>query len=410
MSQNYDIVVGIPTYNEAPTIGSVTQIVGAGLLRHFPNERSIIVNCDNSSPDGTQEAFLAAESKVDRHCLTTPPGVTGKGNNLLNLFRYSLEVGARAIIAVDGDLRSITPEWIEYLAFPILEGYDYVTPVYSRNQFDGAITNHICFPLLMGLTGNDIRQPTGGEFACSRDLCRHWMEQDWSDDARHYGADIFLSLHALNSSFKVCQAGLGAKIHKASTPKLGCMFDEIVHTLFSTLVKMKATWYDGWRPTGDDPLGQGRIRSTDVTGEKKLQQPQWLDVNILKLKSDCRREFHAHQNLVQRFLSPYAYRQISNMVSMDYYNIDLMLWSQIVYSALYLYETVEESARQDVINFLKPIYLMRSLAFNYKSWRYDILFSEEEVKNQALGFMAQKPYLFGLYLGADATAEINRQV
>ncbi|MBN2516898.1 MAG: hypothetical protein JXC33_12810 [Deltaproteobacteria bacterium] len=61
---------------------------------------------------------------------------------------------------------------------------------------------------------------------------------------RQYGIDIFMSLNACSGVFRVCQAGLGAKIHNAGFPKLGKMLEEVVHTLFSTLLKYRSQWLD----------------------------------------------------------------------------------------------------------------------------------------------------------------------
>ena len=58
MKEKFDAVVGIPSYNEAKTIGYVTRMAGEGLAQYFPDAKSVIVNCDNNSPDGTKEAFL----------------------------------------------------------------------------------------------------------------------------------------------------------------------------------------------------------------------------------------------------------------------------------------------------------------------------------------------------------------
>ena len=55
-----DIVVGVPTYNDARSVGQVVQAVRAGLLKHFPRERSVIINADGGSRDGTQDLVKAA--------------------------------------------------------------------------------------------------------------------------------------------------------------------------------------------------------------------------------------------------------------------------------------------------------------------------------------------------------------
>jgi hypothetical protein len=39
-----DIVIGIPSYNNARTIGHVVRAADAGLLQFFPGRRALIVN------------------------------------------------------------------------------------------------------------------------------------------------------------------------------------------------------------------------------------------------------------------------------------------------------------------------------------------------------------------------------
>src|ERR1700719_4460852 len=55
-----DILVGLPTHNNAKTVGPVVQAVQAGLLRSFPRERVAIINADGGSRDGTPELVTGA--------------------------------------------------------------------------------------------------------------------------------------------------------------------------------------------------------------------------------------------------------------------------------------------------------------------------------------------------------------
>ena len=45
--------MGIPSYNNARTIGHVVRAAAAGLAKYFPDRRSVIVNSDGGSKDGT---------------------------------------------------------------------------------------------------------------------------------------------------------------------------------------------------------------------------------------------------------------------------------------------------------------------------------------------------------------------
>src|SRR5688572_18405927 len=54
-----DLLVGIPSYNNATTIGYVVQTAAEGLARHFPEQRGVVFNSDGGSTDGTPDAVRA---------------------------------------------------------------------------------------------------------------------------------------------------------------------------------------------------------------------------------------------------------------------------------------------------------------------------------------------------------------
>ncbi|MBW2545584.1 MAG: glycosyltransferase, partial [Deltaproteobacteria bacterium] len=308
MKEKFDVVVGIPSYNEAKTIGYVTRMAGEGLAQYFPDARSVIVNCDNNSPDGTKEAFLSTDvpDKIEKRYISTPEGVKGKGNNFYNLFQFCRDAEAKVTIVVDADLRSITPKWIKYLGYPIKEGQDFVTPLYSRHQFDATITNHLCYPLIFSLARFDVRQPIGGDFAFSPRLCSCWLDQEWTDMTRQYGIDIFMSLNAVFGGFNICESGLGNKVHNASSPKLGKMFEEVVYTLFSILLRYRHIWLEA--PLLEDPPDIYRSEHTiNQYGLKKMMEPQALSIDILELKKQCRDEYETYRHLIKQYLNPYTY-------------------------------------------------------------------------------------------------------
>ena len=51
-----DIVVGIPSYNEAPNIAFPTEQAALGLKKYFGHMTAVLINSDNNSPDKTAEA------------------------------------------------------------------------------------------------------------------------------------------------------------------------------------------------------------------------------------------------------------------------------------------------------------------------------------------------------------------
>lgn len=388
-SSKYSVVVGIPSYNESDSISYVTKIVDEGLGEYFPGKKSIIVNVDNNSPDNTKEAFLNTNTRIEKKYISTSHGIRGKGNNILNLFNFAIQVHADIVIIVDADLKSITKEWIEYLGRPVADGYDYVTPLYSRHQFDGTITNHICYPVMFGMFSMDIRQPIGGEFAFSPKLIKYLLKQSWTESTKQYGIDIFMSLNAVLGGFKICQSGLGTKIHKASAPKLGIMFEQVIDTLLTILVQNKGAWMT--RNNGD-------FVAPDTFGLKDLAEPQELDINILDLKEKAQMEYSKYQTDIKELLEPYAFSRIHDMFQVEVFDLTILLWTQIFYSLVYRYDISKSNGnRKKIINSLKPLYFARSLSFNYHTWKYNVKYSEKEIRKSALGFASQKYYLWGLY-------------
>src|SRR5881397_2373460 len=216
-----DLVVGIPSFRNAATIGHVTKTAAEGLRRHFPEMRAVIVNADGGS---------------------------GKGSAFRAIFEAVVLLNAKACAVVDSDLRSITPEWIARLVGPVIRGEaDYVTPLYARHKHDGTITNTIAYPLTRALYGARVRQPIGGEFGFGADLARIYLaEPVWDSDVARFGIDIFMPPTALVRGVGVAQAFLGAKIHDPKDPgtDLGPMFTEVVGTMLALARRHAGVWRD----------------------------------------------------------------------------------------------------------------------------------------------------------------------
>jgi hypothetical protein len=253
-----DVLVGIPSYNNARTIGHVVRAAAAGVAKHFPGARSVIVNSDGGSKDGTAEAVAAAELPTPStilvshalspaHRIVTPyDGIPGKGSALRTIFAIAERLGASACAVLDADLRSVTPEWIELLVGPVAKGdHDFVAPLYLRHKYDGTITNSIVYPMTRALYGKDVRQPIGGDFGFSGRLASHYLAKPvWDTNVARFGVDIWMTTTAIADGFRVCQSFLGAKIHDAKDPgaDLQAMFVQVVSSVFDLMSAYRARW------------------------------------------------------------------------------------------------------------------------------------------------------------------------
>ena len=375
--EGYDIIVGIPSLNEADNISFVTQQVDEGLTKYFPNYKSLIVNVDNHSPDNTKRAFLKTFTKNDKKYITTSPGIRGKGNNFFNLFNEVKKQNAKAILVVDADLKSITPDWVEKMIKPVLKGYDYVLPLYTRNEYDGTITNLICYPILFGLIGYNIRQPIAGDFSFSSKINNYWLEQKWYSTTRQFGIDIFMTLHAVFGNFKLGQVCLGSKVHKPSAPKLNIMFTEVVSTLFKTILHQK----DKWNKVSKQQL-------VPILNNGAVMHPQGMSIDYKSIKSTALLGYKKNRKLIRKYLSPGLFKTVDKYAMTGRMKINKQMWQRIVFDILIAYDQTKYS--KDVIKAFKNLYFLRIASYIGYTLDLDYRHSERAIIDLAKLFKKNK--------------------
>jgi hypothetical protein len=377
-----DILVGIPSYREADSIAHVVRQADLGLREFFADRSAAILNVDNDSPDGTEDAFRNAGSRTPTIYLSTPPGVTGKGNNFWNLFVAARRLGAKAIVCVDADLISISPIWIRRLAEPLLNDLcDYITPIYARNEYDGTITNNICYPLIRGTLGTRIRQPIGGDFGLSTTFSNALLDETWLDTTREFGIDIFLTSCALLGDYRVAQTHLGAKVHKPSAPKLGPMFTQVVNTLFSRLANSRDRWLEGGEATSLPILGDGQEGSA---------QP--LSVDYKSIKRTTFKHYRSSRECLTRHLAPERIRHVADMMDVGIMDLPEDVWCQCVFDLFHAYVTTEDE-RPEIVEALKPLFFARVASFYKETLELDHRASEERIHQQAEFFRRERDSL-----------------
>ncbi|MBR9676331.1 glycosyl transferase [Candidatus Woesearchaeota archaeon] len=383
-----DLIVGIPSYCEADSIRYVVEQVDKGLTKYFPNHKTLIVNCDNDSPDGTRRVFLETPTNNQKYYVSTPPGLKGKGRNFYNLFLLTQKLGAKGVIVVDADLTSITPEWIKHLGGQVMEReYDFVSPLYLRHKYDGTITNHLVYPLVFSLLGKNIRQPIGGDFAFSTKLASHWLSQEWKESTHMYGIDNFMTLHALIADFKVCQTGLGSKDHKPSAPKLGPMFLQVIDTLFENLLRNQEDWEKS--TVTEETQRYGIQMSTPK--ELSLED---IGIDLEAMEKNATTLFTDYKLGIQQILSPDLFEELQKMFIEKEISISESQWAMIVYDFLASFSmSTEEDDKLRIVELLKPLYFGRSLSFINQTINLGCEEAERLILRQAQIFRELKPYL-----------------
>jgi hypothetical protein len=394
-----DLLVGIPSFNNARTIAHVVRAATAGLAKHFPGRKAVLVNSDGGSSDGTPEVVAAAEigeparllvahelSPVQK--IVTPyHGIPGKGSAFRTIFAIAERARAKACAVVDADLRSITPGWMELLLAPVLQqGFDFVAPLYLRHKYDGTITNSIVYPMTRALYGKEVRQPIGGDFGFSGRLATHYAAQPvWESNVARFGIDIWMTTTALAGDFRVCEAFLGAKIHDAKDPgaDLAAMLVQVVSSVFDLMNTYQARWktvQDASEvPLFGFPHGVGL-------------EPVHVDVE--RMLGIFRQGARDLAEVWEKALAPDTLREVEALARTDArpFRFPDPTWVRVVYDFALAYHRRVLPGEQ-LLRSLVPLYLGRTASFVLEMAEADAERVEAAVVGLAGEFERHKGYL-----------------
>jgi glycosyltransferase involved in cell wall biosynthesis len=394
-----DILIGIPSFNNARTIGHVVQAVQAGLAKYFPDRTAVLVDSDGGSSDGTidivQDATIENYQSILLHHRVAPVlkmaipyhGMPGKGSAFRTVFEIADALSVKACAVVDSDLRSITPEWVELLLKPVLEeGFDYVAPLYHRHKFDGTITNSIIYPLTRALYGKQVRQPIGGDFGFSGQLAKFYLNKDvWETDVARYGIDIWMTTEAIANGFKMAQAFLGAKIHDAKDPgsDLSAMLYQVVGSTFGLMNTYSAVW--------KEVKGSVPVPTFGFQYEVGLEQVNVDAGRMLRLFREGIR------NLKEIWVEAIGNGDFGELAALsarpdEQFQFPPGLWTRIVYDYALAYHKNKLPA-EHLLKSLTPLYLGKTASFVMEMRDKGQQDAEAEIEKLCLEFEQGKEHL-----------------
>jgi glycosyltransferase involved in cell wall biosynthesis len=394
-----DCVVGIPSFNNARTIGQVVRAVQAGFAKYFSDQRTLIVNSDGGSTDGTQDVvqtasvpdyqtILAAHPIHGVHRIVTPyHGVPGKGSALRTVFGVAHALNAKACAVVDSDLRSITPEWLDLLLSPVYhQGFDFVAPLYHRHKYDGTITNSIVYPLTRALYGKRVRQPIGGDFGFSGRLAADYLKHDvWHSDVARFGIDIWMTTTAITGGYRVCQSFLGAKIHDVKDPgiDLSAMLTQVVSAVFSLMENHEPIW----RTVRES-------ESVPLFGFEHTVGLEPLHVDVGRMVGVFQSGVRDLSEIWERVLNPETFAQFQKLAgaSSEDFRFPAALWVQVIYEFAVAYHKVAIN-REHLLRSLTPLYLGRTASFVNENEQVGAGEVDAAIEALCLEYEGMKPYL-----------------
>lgn len=399
-----DILIGVPTFNDAKTVPQVVQAIRGGLLKYFPRQRAVIINADGGSKDSTQDLVRAAsisdaaqathiQALRTLHSISTRyEGGPAHGRALYTILAGAdlLHPAACAIIAPDSV--NIQPEWIDRLLGPVVrDSFDFVSPMYRRHKYDGLLVRNLIYPMNRALYGKKIREPYPTEFAFSTRFGSYFFGQDiWSEDVGSKGTELFFTISALSGGFRVAQTFLGDKdrIDHAPADLIPAM-RETVGTLFWSLDRNFPAW------TADKPP-----EAVPTLGPQPQVSQDTLRVNRKRLYDMFVHGVAELEPVLGSILTPATLEQLKATAALPEprFRYPDDVWTRSVYEFAASYHKAVIS-RDHIIQALAPLYRGKTYTFLAENRDAGAEEVEQNVENLCLEFEREKPYLLELWDG-----------
>jgi len=397
-----DILVGLPTHNNAKTIGSVVHTIRSGILRAFPRERAVIINADGGSRDGTPELVTGfsiddVRPTSDLYALRTLHAISTKyasspesGIAFRTILAAAELLRAKACIVMSPESANVESECLSKLLRPIYrDGFDLVTPTYRRHKFDGLLMTNLLYPMIRALYGVRIREAYTPEFGFSSRLGSQFLGQNgWTDGAGGIGVELRFTLAAIKGGYRVCQSFLGEKdqIERRATDLVPTL-RQTVGALFSALESDFSLWST---IAGSQPV------PTTGSDQELLLNP--MRVNRKQLREMFSTGVAELESVFRSILSPSTLAELQRIARLSEadFHYSAELWVRTVYEFAASYQKSVIS-RDHIIQAMAPLFRGRVFTFLAENRNASANDVENNVEGLCLEFERLKPYLLQMW-------------
>ena len=359
-----DILVGLPTLNNAATIIDVVRAVHVSFTRDFPRLRTVLINSDGGSTDGTPELIRSASFSEEvvqtSHSLRTlhrvvAPyhGLPGKHTALRTVFAAGELAQAKAVVVLDPSGPATTPGRVTELIGPIARSeVEFLAPRYRRHPRDGVLITQLVRPLVRALYGVAVDEPLGAEFACSGRFASHCLEQDiWNHEAARFAIDLWLRTEAVAERFSVGQIWRPAATATGARTTLRDAVQQVVLSVVESLRAHESFW-----------LNANGIAELRTFGTDPMVVPDAATWDYRALAEQAAHDIVEIKPLLEEVLEPGVVAQVLDDSSGGAPQLDDELWVRIVY-AFAAATRLGRTGVDHLAGMFVPLYMWRASAF-----------------------------------------------
>jgi glucosylglycerate synthase len=394
-----DLLVGIPSYNNASTIAQTVHCIEESLLQNFVRERAVILNVDGGSGDETRQVFeQSSERREAGHkgltSLRTIHRIScmydrspSQGLALHNIVAAADLLRARACAVISPATTNLTSSWIANLLRPVYrEGLDFVAPLYVRSRFQGLLARDLFYPMSRAVFGKRIRELYSDEWGFSGRLASQCLEQDvWHEEAVRARPEAWMAILAGSASLKCGQYFLGSKTvsPSATAPDIVDAIRQTVGNFF-------------WCMETNQPYWLGRSNSSAVAtfGPEHELSADGIPPSQEKMFDLFRSGVTELEPILASILTPDTHAQIKAIALSDRAKFRFAgeLWVKTLYEFAASYHRAVLN-RDHLVQALVPLYRGRVYSFllEHANSSPEAMEAQSEILCQE--FERQKPYL-----------------
>jgi hypothetical protein len=394
-----DLLVAIPSYNNAGTIGQTVQAIEESYQQNFIRDRVVILNVDGGSTDHTTELVSAMDGRRavgyrgltslrTVHRVTTQYAKSpSQGMALRTILATADLLRARSCAIVSPTTTNLDASWIANLLRPAYrQNFEFVAPLYTRDRYHGLLARNLLYPMNRAVFGQRIREVFSEEWGFSGRLASECLSQNvWNDEAVRARPEAWMAVTAICSDFKCCQSFLGPKVPPASGSALDIV--EVIRQTVGSLFRCLETHQEHW-------LNRSGSQSVPTFGPDHELTSDGKPANQEKVFGLFRSGVTELDPILGSILTADTHAQIKEIAALDQekFRFGFELWVKTLYefAASYHHAVIN---RDHVIQALVPLYRGSMCSFFLEHAESSPEEIEADSESLCLEFERQKPYL-----------------
>ena len=394
-----DLLVAVPSYNNAATIGQTVRTIEESYQQNFVRDRVVILNVDGGSTDRTPEVMLNSNGRrgpghrgitslrTVHRVATQYAKSPSQGMALRTILATADLLRARSCAIVSPVTTNLDANWIASLLRPgYREQFEYVAPLYARGKYQGLLARNLLYPMSRALFGHRIREMYSDEWGFSGNLAVQCLSQNvWNEEPVRARPEAWMAVTAMTSGLKCCQSFLGPRLAPAAGTgqDLVDVIRQTVGNLFWCMQNFEKYWMDCKESQPVQAFGpEHEFGSEDQpSGQEKIFDLFRSGVNQL-------------DSILASILTPETHARIKEIAALDAgkFRFGQPLWVTTLYEfAASYHHTVMN--RNHVIQALVSLYRGRSYSFLLEHKNSSAEEIEADCEALCMEFERLKPYL-----------------